>query len=55
VKAAAILTIADLDELPARVPLGSSTLADIRGKVAAVLGEVETWQELAKSPDCTAD
>ncbi|MGV9933642.1 oxidoreductase [Streptomyces olivaceoviridis] len=49
--AAAILTLADLPEMPARLPLGTSTLSDIRTKLAAVGAELETWQDLARSTD----
>ncbi|WP_440089474.1 oxidoreductase [Streptosporangium sp. LJ11] len=52
--AAAILAVADLDEMPARIPLGSSTLADIRAKLAAVGAELDTWRELARSTDHVA-
>ncbi|MEU8377691.1 oxidoreductase [Streptosporangium sp. NPDC048865] len=52
--AAAILTVADLDEMPARVPLGTSTLTDIRAKLAAIGAELETWQDLARSTDHVA-
>ncbi|WP_440069440.1 oxidoreductase [Streptosporangium sp. OZ121] len=52
--AAAILAVADLDEMPARIPLGTSTLADIRAKLAAVGAELETWRELARSTDHVA-
>ncbi|MFD9704712.1 SDR family NAD(P)-dependent oxidoreductase [Lentzea sp. NPDC059081] len=48
---AALLTLADLDEMPARLPLGSSTLTDIRGKLAAVGAELEVWQDLSRSSD----
>jgi NAD(P)-dependent dehydrogenase (short-subunit alcohol dehydrogenase family) len=49
--AAAILTVADLPRMPARVPLGTSTLTDIRGKLSAVGAELEQWQELTRSTD----
>ncbi|WP_394615647.1 oxidoreductase [Lentzea sp. JNUCC 0626] len=52
VKAAlAILTIAAADEMPARLPLGSSTLGDIRTKLTTVGDELEKWQELSRSTD----
>lgn len=52
VKAAeAVLTVADLPEMPAWLPLGTSTLADIRTKIASVGAELETWQELSRSTD----
>ncbi|MFD4674878.1 oxidoreductase [Lentzea sp. NPDC058450] len=52
VKAAqAILTIAAADEMPARLPLGTSTLSDIRTKLAAVGADLEKWQELSRSTD----
>ncbi|MET9231986.1 oxidoreductase [Lentzea sp. NPDC003310] len=52
VKAAgALTTLVDLDEMPARLPLGTSTLADIRAKLAAVGAELEEWQELSRSTD----
>ena len=49
--AAAFLAVADLDEMPARVPLGSSTLADVRAKLATVGAELDAWQDLARSTD----
>ena len=49
--AAAILTVASLAEMPARLPLGTSTLTDIRTKLATVSAELETWQELSRSTD----
>ncbi len=52
--AAAILTVADLAETPARIPLGTSTLTDIRTKLAAVGAELETWQTLTRSTDVHA-
>ncbi|MGW6447025.1 oxidoreductase [Lentzea sp. NPDC055074] len=52
VKAAeALLTLVDLAEMPARLPLGTSTLGDIRAKLDAVGAELETWQELSRSTD----
>ncbi|MBB2943503.1 NAD(P)-dependent dehydrogenase (short-subunit alcohol dehydrogenase family) [Actinoplanes lutulentus] len=49
--AAAILTVADLAEMPARIPLGTSTLSDIRTKLAAVGAELDQWQDLTRSTD----
>ncbi|GLY01546.1 MULTISPECIES: hypothetical protein [Actinoplanes] len=49
--AAAILTVAGLDQMPARIPLGSSTLTDIRTKLAAVAEETDRWQSLTRSTD----
>ena len=49
--AAAILTIADLPEMPARIPLGTSTLTDIRTKLEAVAADLDTWQDLTRSTD----
>ncbi|MEU4112589.1 oxidoreductase [Streptomyces sp. NPDC027717] len=49
--AAAVLTLADLPRMPAHLPLGTSTLSDIRTKLAAVGDELETWQDLARSTD----
>ncbi|HEX7302480.1 oxidoreductase [Lentzea sp.] len=49
--AAAITSLADLASMPARLPLGTSTLADIRGKLAAVAEDLETWQDLSRSSD----
>ncbi|MGI5504804.1 oxidoreductase [Lentzea sp. CA-135723] len=52
VKAAhAILTIASAAEMPARLPLGTSTLGDIRTKLATVGADLETWQDLTRSTD----
>ncbi|GGT41052.1 oxidoreductase [Streptomyces chromofuscus] len=51
--AAAVLTLAGLPEMPARLPLGTSTLSDIRTKLAAVGAELETWHDLARSSDIT--
>lgn len=52
--AAAILTLADLDQMPAYLPLGSSTLDDIRTKLEDVAAELETWQYVARSTDHTS-
>ncbi|MFJ5991005.1 oxidoreductase [Lentzea sp. NPDC092896] len=49
--AAALLTLVDLAEMPARLPLGTSTLADIRTKLAAVGADLEAWQDLSRSTD----
>ena len=49
--AAAILTVADLAQMPARLPLGSSTLIDIRTKLTTVGAELDEWQELIRSSD----
>ena len=52
--AAAIVTLAGLAEMPARLPLGTSTLDDIRAKLTAVGTELTTWQDLARSSDIVA-
>lgn len=49
--AAAILTPADLDEMPGRLPLGTSTRTDIRGKLAAVGADLDTGESLTRSSD----
>jgi len=52
VKAArAIVGLADLATVPARIPLGTSTVSDIRAKLAAVAEEVDALEELARSTD----
>jgi hypothetical protein len=51
--AAAILALADLDQMPARLPLGTSTLNDIRAKLKDVAAELDTWQTVARSTDHT--
>ncbi|GAA2519203.1 hypothetical protein Ahu01nite_093110 [Winogradskya humida] len=49
--AAAILTIADVADMPARIPLGSSTVADITAKIKNVTDEVAAWHQLSTSTD----
>ncbi len=49
--AAAVLVLADLPQMPARLPLGTSTVNDIRTKVATVSAELDEWEELARSTD----
>jgi hypothetical protein len=39
--------------MPARLPLGTSTLDDIRAKLEDVAAELDTWQTVARSTDHT--
>ncbi|MET9876786.1 oxidoreductase [Actinacidiphila glaucinigra] len=49
--AAAIITVADAQEMPARIPLGKASIADVEDKLAGVARDVETWRDLALSTD----
>lgn len=52
--AAAILTVARAEEMPARIPLGKASLADVEDKLAGVAREIGTWRDLALSTDFTS-
>lgn len=52
--AAAIITVAGAQEMPARIPLGKASVADVEGKLAGVARDVETWRDLALSTDFTS-
>ncbi|MEU1623005.1 oxidoreductase [Streptomyces sp. NPDC005722] len=51
--AAAIITVAGAEEMPARIPLGKASVADVEAKLAGVAREIGTWRELALSTDFT--
>ncbi|MEU0181118.1 oxidoreductase [Streptomyces sp. NPDC006207] len=52
--AAAIITVARAEEMPARIPLGKASLGDVEDKLAAVAREIGTWRDLALSTDFTS-
>ncbi|MFJ2478521.1 oxidoreductase [Streptomyces sp. NPDC087659] len=49
--ATAIITIATAPEMPARIPLGKASVADVENKLAGVARDLDTWRELALSTD----
>ncbi|WP_233805615.1 oxidoreductase [Paraburkholderia sp. HP33-1] len=49
--ATALVTLADAQKPPLRLPLGSDTLKAIADKSAYVMAETETWKELSASTD----
>lgn len=52
--ATALMTLADQDAPPLRMPFGADTVAAIESKHAFVEAELETWRELALSTDFPA-
>ncbi|MBA2714296.1 MAG: SDR family NAD(P)-dependent oxidoreductase [Rubrobacteraceae bacterium] len=46
--ASAILTALDSEETPLRLPLGADAVEGIRGKLEAVMLEIDTWEEIAR-------
>lgn len=49
--AAAVLTVADMDEPPLRLPLGSDATLLIRAADEAKIAELDKWRELSESTD----
>jgi hypothetical protein len=49
--AQALLTLANMDQPPLRLPLGSDTLARIAEKNAFVAEQTERWKDLSLSTD----
>jgi NAD(P)-dependent dehydrogenase (short-subunit alcohol dehydrogenase family) len=52
--ATALVTLADAETPPLRLPLGTDTLKAIADKNAYVAAETETWKELSRSTDFPA-
>ena len=52
--AKALMTLADAENPPLRMPFGSDTVAAIEAKHAFVAGELKAWRELAISTDFPA-
>ncbi|SAL69894.1 short-chain dehydrogenase/reductase SDR [Caballeronia choica] len=52
--ATALVTLADAEAPPLRLPLGTDTLKAIADKNAYVAAETETWKELSRSTDFPA-
>ncbi|MEU6343582.1 oxidoreductase [Streptomyces sp. NPDC046977] len=49
--AAAIITVAGAERMPARVPLGKASVADVENKLAEVARDIDAWREVALSTD----
>ncbi|GAA4031657.1 oxidoreductase [Allokutzneria multivorans] len=49
--ATAILAVADAAEAPLHLPLGSSAVSGIEGKLAEIADDVKLWREIAESTD----
>jgi len=49
--ARAILALVELPNPPAHLILGSDALALVRGKLAAMAADIDTWESLTRSTD----